>query len=57
MFTLSVVEGAAVGFTVGAFTPAVGRKIKALFVKEADAVKADVKADESKVVADVTKKL
>jgi hypothetical protein len=57
MFTLAVIEGAAVGFGVGCFTPAVGRKVKALFVKEADAVKADAKADASKVVADVTKKL
>jgi hypothetical protein len=29
-----------IGFVVGAFTPSIGRKIKALFVKEATAVKA-----------------
>lgn len=32
----------AVGYIAGAFTPAVSRKIKALFVKEASAVKADI---------------
>lgn len=57
MFSLSVVEGAVVGYVVGAFTPAVGRKIKALFVKESNTVKADVKAGESTVAADVIKKL
>jgi hypothetical protein len=30
--------GGGVGFVVGAFTPAVGRKIKALFVKDSKAV-------------------
>lgn len=40
MFQYAV--GAAVGFAVGAFTPAVGRKIKAWFVKETSAAKADV---------------
>ena len=36
------VVGVVIGFVVGAFTPALGRKLKALFVKEATAVKADV---------------
>lgn len=34
------VVGAAVGFVVGCFTPAIGRKVKAWFSKEAAAVKA-----------------
>lgn len=49
MFSLSVIEGAVVGYVVGAFTPSVGRGIKALFVKEANVVKADVKAEASNV--------
>ena len=40
MISLSI--AAAVGYIAGAFTPAIGRKIKALFVKEAAVVKADV---------------
>ena len=43
------VPAAAVGFVVGAFTPAIGRKIKAFFVKETTTLKADVKADEATV--------
>jgi hypothetical protein len=31
---------AAAGYVAGAFTPSIGRKIKALFVKEANAAKA-----------------
>lgn len=34
---------AGAGYVAGAFTPAVGRKIKAAFVKESTAVVADVK--------------
>ena len=34
--------GGGVGFVVGAFTPAVGRKIKALFVKDSKVVIAAV---------------
>lgn len=34
---------AGVGFVIGAFTPAVGRKIKAFFVKEATSVESSVK--------------
>jgi hypothetical protein len=37
-----ILEGAVVGFIVGVFCPAVTRKLKALFVKEATVVKADV---------------
>ena len=46
-------EGAVVGFVVGVFCPAVCRKIKALFVKEANVVKTDAKAE----VGTITKKL
>jgi hypothetical protein len=45
--------GAAVGFVVGAFTPAIGRKIKSFLTKEATAVKAEVE----KLAADVKKKV
>lgn len=31
-----------IGFVAGAFTPAIGRKIKSWFVKEGTVVKADV---------------
>jgi len=37
---MSFIIGIAIGFVVGAFTPAIGRKIKALFVKESAVVKA-----------------
>jgi len=47
MFSAIVVG--AVCYVAGAFTPAVGRKIKALFVKEADKAKADVKTEASKI--------
>jgi hypothetical protein len=43
---IHTIIAAAVGFVVGAFTPAVGRKIKSWFVPESKVV-----------VADVTKKL
>lgn len=36
---------AGVGFIVGAFTPAIGRKIKALFVKESKVVVAKVESE------------
>lgn len=36
---ISVIIGAAIGFVVGAFTPAIGRKIKAYWVKESVVVK------------------
>jgi hypothetical protein len=50
---LSQLPGAGVGFVVGAFTPAVGRKIKALFVKETSAAKAAA----SSAVSNVAKKI
>ena len=50
---LSAIVVGAVCYVAGAFTPAVGRKIKALFVKEANVVKTDAKAE----VGTITKKL
>lgn len=44
----------AAGYIAGAFTPAIGRKIKSFFVKKADVVKADATKAESAVVADAT---
>ena len=38
------VVGLAIGFVVGAFTPAIGRKIKGLFVKETQYVEGEVKS-------------
>jgi hypothetical protein len=49
VFVLAQVPGALVGFVAGAFAPAVGRRIKALFVKEGTVVKADIKAEASKI--------
>lgn len=43
---IHVIVGTALGFVAGAFTPAIGRKIKSYFV-----------AKSAVVVADVTKKL
>ena len=54
--------GSGLGLVVGAFTPAIGRKIKALWVKETQVAKKDlvsvttgvntaVKADAEKVVS------
>jgi hypothetical protein len=42
---ISIVVAAAVAYLAGAFTPGVLRKVKALFVKEADAAKAKVEAE------------
>lgn len=36
------IPGMGIGFVVGAFTPAIGRKIKSLFVKEGAVVKTAV---------------
>jgi hypothetical protein len=35
--------GIGIGFVIGAFMPAIGRKIKALFVAKTDAALADLK--------------
>jgi hypothetical protein len=48
-FVVGQAAGLGIGFVAGAFTPAIGRKIKALFVKEGAAVKADVSAVEKKL--------
>lgn len=43
------IVAAGIGFVVGAFTPAVGRTIKAWFVKEATAAKTVVATDAKKM--------
>ena len=48
-YIASQLPGAAFGFVVAAFAPAVGRKIKALFVKESTALKASAKAEAAKI--------
>jgi hypothetical protein len=46
---MHVIEAAVAAFAVGVFCPAVARKIKAFFSKEATAVKTEVKAEVKKV--------
>lgn len=48
MFTIII--AAAAGFVVGAFTPSVGRKIKALFVKDSKVAVVAVSTDVKKVL-------
>ena len=43
---------AGAGYVAGAFTPSIGRKIKAFFTKEESALAARVTALEKKVVVD-----
>jgi hypothetical protein len=40
---LTQIPGIIIGFTVGAFTPALGRKLKVLFVKEASVIGSKIK--------------
>lgn len=54
-FLAAQIPGAALGFVVGAFTPAIGRKIKSFFVKETTAAKNKVVSIETKAVADIKK--
>lgn len=54
---VSSLPAAGVGFVVGAFTPAIGRKIKSWFVKETTALKTDVTSAASTAASDVSKKL
>lgn len=49
--------GALLAYTAGVFTPGVARKLKALLVKEANSVKADIHAEAAKVEKDVKSKL
>ena len=42
------------GFVIGAFTPSIGRKIKAIFVKEGTVAKAVVAKEATAVEATVT---
>ena len=53
MFAPATLLGAAIGYVAGAFTPSVLKAIKAFFVKETTALKADAE----KVVADIKKKV
>lgn len=48
-YAVSQLPGAAFGFVLAAFTPAVGRFLKKLFVKESTALKASAKAEEAKI--------
>ena len=48
---LTSLLAAGVGYVVGAFTPAVGRKIKALFVSKSAVVKPTLVADLAKAEA------
>lgn len=54
---LQLISGIGIGLVVGAFIPSVLRKIKALFVKEGDTVKAAVVSELKKAEADVKSKL
>lgn len=49
--------GAILAYIAGVFTPGVARRLKSLFVKEANSVKADIHAEASKVEKDVKSKL
>jgi predicted small secreted protein len=49
--TVDVLIGAGLGVVAGAFVPALGRKIKALYVKIALKVVAKAKAEEASVAA------
>ena len=48
-YVVSQLPGAALGFVVAAFTPAIGRFLKKFFVKESTALKASAKAEEQKI--------
>lgn len=49
--------GGACGMVGGAFCPAIGRKIKSLFVKKTQAAEASVKSAVSSAAEDVAKKV
>ena len=48
-YIASQLPGAAFGFVFAAFTPAIGRFLKKLFVKESTALKASANAEEQKI--------
>lgn len=52
-FGIDFAVGGGVGFVVGAFTPAVGRKIKAAFVSVSKKVVAKEQAAEAALVAKI----
>lgn len=49
--------GAGIGFVVGAFTPAVGRKIKSFFVTETNAVRSAAQKDVTSISSKINKSL
>jgi hypothetical protein len=51
------IPSAAIGYVLGAFTPAVGRTIKSWFSKETTAVEKKIVADGEAAVKDVASKL
>lgn len=57
MIGFSTVIAAAVGYLAGAFTPAIGRKIKALFVRETTAVKTSVEGKLTQTANEIKAKL
>lgn len=56
-FLAAQIPGAAVGFVIGAFTPAIGRKIKSFFVKETKAAETGVKTEVVTIGTDIKKKI
>lgn len=52
---ISVGAGAGIGLVAGAFVPAVGRKIKAIFVKDSNALKVEVAKLQGKLEVAVAK--
>jgi len=57
MLGFSTLVLAGVAYVAGAFTPSIGRKIKALFVKETTAAKQAVDAKATTVANDIKSKL
>lgn len=56
-FTSDVALGSGLGFLIGVFAPSVGRKIKALFVKETKALKTAVVTSAKAEVTKIESKL
>jgi hypothetical protein len=48
--SVHTISAAGIGYVIGAFTPAVGRKIKSFFVKETTAAKSAVESSASSAV-------
>jgi len=54
---ITLIEGIAIGYVAGAFTPSIGRTIKSWFSKEATVVKTDITAEAKTVETDIAKKV